>query len=383
MLRLSFSRLALLTFLICAPLPACSQATPAPGDETPALYQQAIKSSRTLIEQRIAEGVPGFSVAVAVDGATVWAEGFGVADLDTGAPVTTETRFRIGSTSKPITSVLAGRLLDRGQIDLDADIRDLLPEFPEKRYTLTLRDLLSMQGGIRHYRGRESLNEQHYASIADGLAIFQEDSLLFEPNTDVVYSSYSFNLAGAVLARAVGRSYSEAISADILEPLEMTSTVVDDPTVEIPQRASFYSFWNNELVDAPPVDDSYKAPSGGLLSTPSDMVRFGSALISRQTPDGTPWLSAQTLQELVTRRQLADGRTTDYALGFRVQEPDAETGIRYAIHHGGSAIGGRSMLLIYPNEGVVVSLLSNYDGYNDKEDDARSIAEAFVASLGR
>ncbi|MEL6770727.1 MAG: serine hydrolase domain-containing protein [Bacteroidota bacterium] len=344
--------------------------------------EEAIDRGRLRLMQRIEEGVPGFSVAVAVDGEVVWAEGLGVADRSTGAPVTTDTRFRIGSTSKSITAALAGRLLDRGLVSLDADIRETLPSFPAKRYTLTLRDLLSMQAGIRHYRADESRNTTHYASVRDGLQIFADDPLLFEPHTDIRYSSYSFNLAGAVLAQALGVSYGDAIHTEILEPLGMEATGIDDPTVEIPERSSFYSPGFLRLGTAPHVDDSYKAPSGGLLSTPTDLVRFGSALLSRSTPEGEPWLDEETVRTLFTPRTTRDqSLPAFYALGFRVwlDDPGASPPYgRYTVHHGGSSVGARSMLMLFPDEGVVIALLANSDGYDHKEIDAEAIASGFI-----
>ncbi|MEM9663998.1 MAG: serine hydrolase domain-containing protein, partial [Bacteroidota bacterium] len=318
----------------------------------------------------------------------VWAEGVGGAARATGAPATTDTRFRIGSTSKSITAALAGRLLDRDLVSLDADIREILPAFPAKPYTLTLRDLLSMQAGIRHYRGKESLNTTHYASVADGLQIFADDPLVFEPHTDIRYSSYSFNLAGAVLAEALGMSYSEAICTEIFEPLGMEATGIDDPTVEIPERSSFYSPGLLRMRTAPAVDDSYKAPSGGLLSTPTDMVRFGSALLSRRTAAGELWLEEETVRTLFTPRTNRDETLPAfYALGFRVwfEDPDAPPPFgRYTVHHGGSSIGARSMLMLFPDEGVVISLLANSDGYDHKEIDAEAIAAGFIdAYAGR
>jgi serine beta-lactamase-like protein LACTB len=68
------------------------------------------------------ENLPGLSVAVALDGEIVWAEGFGWAEVERGAPVTPLTRFRIGSVSKPLTAAAVGLLHDRGRIDLDAPL---------------------------------------------------------------------------------------------------------------------------------------------------------------------------------------------------------------------------------------------------------------------
>ena len=389
MMHLRWNGLAALAVIALAAFaPGCaaqSSTAEAPTVVRDAGYASAIDRARGLLEERLREGAPGFSIAVAIGGETVWAEGLGLADLESGTPVTTHTRFRIGSTSKSITSAVAGRLLEAGVVDLDADVRDLLPQFPEKRWPFSLYDLLTNQAGIRHYRGLEPLNQRHYESVLAGLSILSADTLLFEPHSFVSYSSYGFNIAGAAMAAAVGTSFEEVAEREVFAPLGMTASGIDDPTIEIPNRATFYSGGPDGPRLAPAVDDSYKAPSGGLLSTPSDLVKFGSALLSGVTQGGTPWLRAATIERMFTPRPIADGRNGGYAMGFRIQTADTSTdpAVPYAVHHGGSSIGGRSMLYLLPDDGVVVSLLCNYDGYDTKEDDTAAIADFFLEVMGR
>lgn len=114
-------------------------------------------------------------------------------------PVTAETRFRIGSVSKALTSVAVGRLLQDGRLDLDSPVQRYVPGFPAKRYPITVRQVAGHLAGIRHYFPGEFENREHYPTITQGLAIFAADSLLFEPGTAFAYSSYGYNLLGAVI----------------------------------------------------------------------------------------------------------------------------------------------------------------------------------------
>lgn len=344
--------------------------------------QRAVDQSRKLIESRLAAGHPGFSVAVARHGELLWSEGFGVADLESGTPVTTETLFRIGSTSKAFTGAAAGRLFARGLIDFDADVRSLYPDFPEKEHAVRLRHLFTHQAGIRHYRGLESFNRKHYDSVADGLAIFASEPLEFRPGSKTSYSSYGFNLAGAALAHVAELSFAELLASEITEPLGLTATQVDDPTRPVPGIATFYSKRSKGMTPAVTVDDSYKAPSGGLLSTPTDVATFGAELL-RAHAGQSLWLSAEVVRKLFTPLPLDDGEPTIYALGFRSQlaDPKAEPPRRFVVHHGGSSIGARSMLLMYPDEGLVVALQCNSDAYDTKEKDASEIAGYFRDAL--
>jgi len=109
------------------------------------------KASARLMRMREEQSFPSVSIAVASGGQIVWAEAAGYADLAAKRPATTQTQYSIGSTSKPLTASLVVRLADQGVIDLDKDIRTYAPSFPQKPYVVTARELLSHQGGIRHY----------------------------------------------------------------------------------------------------------------------------------------------------------------------------------------------------------------------------------------
>ncbi|KAE9417472.1 hypothetical protein Angca_004383, partial [Angiostrongylus cantonensis] len=106
---------------------------------------------------KVIAGIPGLSVGVSVDGRTVWREGFGFANIESGSRCTADSIMRIASISKPITASITARLVQEGKLDLDKPIQTYLPEFPKKKFDgksvdITTRQLLSHTGGIRHYR---------------------------------------------------------------------------------------------------------------------------------------------------------------------------------------------------------------------------------------
>jgi len=109
-------------------------------------------ASETLDGYRESLIAPSLSVAVGVGGKLLWADARGYADIETREPASLETVYAIGSVSKPITATLASLLWEKGVVDLDADIHDYLPTYPQTPYPITLRQLLSHQAGIRHYK---------------------------------------------------------------------------------------------------------------------------------------------------------------------------------------------------------------------------------------
>jgi serine beta-lactamase-like protein LACTB, mitochondrial len=111
-----------------------STASAAPTDQ----YAGSVGESRRLARALVVDdNLPGLSVAVAVDGEIVWAEGFGWSDVESRTPLTPLTRFRLGAVSKPLTAVAAALLHDQGRLDLDAPVQRYVPAYPKKQWTVT------------------------------------------------------------------------------------------------------------------------------------------------------------------------------------------------------------------------------------------------------
>ncbi|MGB5302335.1 MAG: serine hydrolase domain-containing protein [Gemmatimonadota bacterium] len=318
-------------------------------------YIEAVRASRELILEIMEEaGIPGASVAVGIGGQVVWAEGFGWADVELGVPVTTLTKFRVGSVSKPITAAGLGLLVERGQIDLDAPVQTYVPDFPEKRWPVTTRQLGGHLAGIRHYRGAEMLSARRYPTVESGLEIFADDSLLFEPGTEFSYSSYGWNLLSAVMEGASGEDFLTFMRDEVFEPMGLRHTVADHTDSIVSFRASFYEHDGDDaLINAPYVDNSYKWAGGGFLSTPEDLVRFG------QQHLGPGFLQTETIAELQTPQTLRNGESTNYGIGWSSGEQD--DGDRTYAHAGGS-VGGTTLLLLVPEHDLVVAGVVNISG---------------------
>jgi len=320
--------------------------------QSPARYGGAIEFARTLVNAVMEEsGTPGMSVAVGIDGKIVWAEGFGYADVEHRIPVWEETKFRIGSVSKPVTAAAVGLLVEQGKLDLDAPIQQYVPTFPEKRWPITTRQVAGHLAGVRHYNGNEFLNATRYETIADGLTIFQDDTLLFEPGDRYSYSSYGWNLVSAVVEGASGQDFLSYMQQNVFDPIEMRQTVADYTDSIIPHRTRFYQrSGDGRVVNAPYVDNSYKWAGGGFLSTPSDLVRFGFAHF------GEDLLTSETLAELWTPQTTNTGTSTGYGIGWSVAVDD---GVVVRASHGGGSVGGTTGFETRPPQGTVVAIVGN------------------------
>lgn len=358
---------------------AAAQAPPA-GE-----YTEAVETARGLARALLAEdSLPGLSVAVGVDGRIVWAEGFGWADIADRVPVTTRTRFRSGSSTKPLTATAAALLYERGRLDLDAPVQRYVPDFPEKRWPVSTRHLLSHVAGVRHYGSeQEAFSRQHCDGVLEGLSIFAADSLLFQPGTDYQYSTYGYNLVGAVVEAAAGRPFLDFMEAEILSALGMEDTGPDFADRPVPDRVSFYFPKTARqtrlgVQEAPEVDQSCKWPGGGFVSTPSDLVRFGLAMLAGRL------LKPETLTMLQTVQRLESGEPTEYGLGWFVHEVRLAPGAppTRIIGHGGRSVGGSTSFMTFPEHGVVVAIMSNVSFARLPPLSAR-IARLFIQVGGR
>ncbi len=337
-------------------------------------FDEAKAKARALLEERMSEHYPGISVAVGVDGEIVYAEGFGFADVEAGTAMTTETKLRIGSVSKPVTAAGLMLLVESGRLDLDAPIQTYVPTFPKKKFDFTVRQLAGHNAGIRHYKGIESYSKKHYPTVLEGLTIFQDDPLLFEPGTKHQYSSYGFNLISAAMEKPAGEDFLTYMQEAVFDPLGMHDTIADWANRDIPNRTSFYTKAKEKPRRAVDVDNSYKWAGGGFLSTPSDLVRFGSAHLK------PGFLSEESLKTIFTSQTLANGKETAYGIGWRIQPPPNEKAL-LLYQHGGSSVGGKASLMVVPDVGIVAAMLANVSNHPDIGKDNAAIASAFADAV--
>ncbi|MBK8506557.1 MAG: beta-lactamase family protein [Saprospiraceae bacterium] len=319
-------------------------------------FESAISESRREIKLAIDSlQLPGVAVTV-YSGGRVWSEGFGYCDLESHAPVIPEiSMFRIGSISKTLTAAALARLYEQDLLDLDADLEFYYPEFPDKGYPISIKQLAGHLAGIRHYWGNEFLNTTRYKSVQAGLEIFKHDPLLFSPGERYSYSSYGWNLLSLVIEKISERSYLEFMQDSVFSILEMGHTQPDYAEVITPGRVRFYQIANGELINSPFVDNSYKWAGGGFLSTSTDLLKFARAHLDHT------FVKESTLHTFTSSLATNDGQETGYGLGWRTAFDKKG---RSWIGHGGGSVGGTSMMMLYPEQQVIVIVLTNLSQAN-------------------
>lgn len=328
---------------------------PAGAAQPRALAPEKRQDVRAAISAEMARlKIPGLSAAIATDLRKVWAEGFGMADVENAVPATAATVYRLGSISKPITAVAAMQLAERGKLSLDAPIQTYVPTFPQKPWPITARELLGHLSGIRHYKGLgEILSTQHYTDLLAPLKVFEDDPLLFEPGTRYSYSTYGYSLLGAAVENASGMKFLDCLRENVFVPAHMEQIRQDDVYEIVAHRARGYRRTvAGDLRNCALADSSNKIPGGGLVSTTEDLVRFGAALERGEL------LEPRGVEEMFTSQKTRDGKLTQYGLGWKL----FESGGKKWAGHGGAQPGFSTMLLVLPGESVAVVLMANLEG---------------------
>lgn len=342
------------------PLVAVAQS---PADKTsPVARESILKAARAEMKR---QGIPGMSLAIAVDGKIVVNEGLGLADVENEVPVRPQTLFRTASIAKPMTATLVMQLAENGLLDLDEDVHQYCQYFPPKEWPVTSRHLMGHLSGVRHYKSpAEAASKEHFFNTRDAIAVFADDPLRHQPGTKFLYSSFGYNLLGAVAESAVDQPFAIQLRQGVWGPAGMQSTSVDNSFEVLPGRARGYvrftpqqiaalpaghAYVAGKLYNAPLHDTSMKVPGGGLVSTSADLCRFAMALHEGRL------LKPSSLKMMWTEQQTASGEGTQYGLGWAVHEDGT-------LSHGGGQAGTSTFLIHDPQRRLAVAAMSNLQG---------------------
>jgi serine beta-lactamase-like protein LACTB len=311
-------------------------------------------------------GINGMQICVSKKNKTIWNASFGYSDVYNKIPVTDATKFRINSVSKSITSLALLKLVGENKLHLDSPVQKYIPTFPVKSYPITTRQLAAHMAGFRDYDENnldDYIRHKHYDNSIQALEVFENDTLLFKPGTRFSYSTFGWNLIGALIESISKEEYLGYMQKNIFQPLKLVNTCGDNATANISNRSKFYDAAGeeNDLGDV-----SYKYAGAGLLSTASDLVQFGNEILHGKH------IARGLKDTLFQSQRTSDGKATGYGLGWYIGQD--KNGHRIW-HHAGDSFSGSSFLIIYPDDDMVISFLANSQaGVNF---DIRQIGELF------
>jgi CubicO group peptidase (beta-lactamase class C family) len=288
------------------------------------------------------------ALLIARHGKVLLRKAWGSANRETGAPVTLDTQFRVGSMNKMFTAVATLQLVEAGKLGLDTPIGKYLTDYPNQDLAakVTVRHLLTHTGGTGDIFGPDFVkNRLTLREHGDYLKLYGSRALIHEPGKDFHYSNYGFVLLGAIIEKVSGMTYYDYVDTRIFKPAGMTSTASLPENADVPLRAVGYTNgqagWEANTGTLPWRGTS----AGGGYSTVGDFLRFVEALESGKL------ISKATFAEATQRQK------DDYGYGFQVNG-DGRSG---SYGHGGGAPGINGDLRVFPQLGYVMVALSNLD----------------------
>jgi CubicO group peptidase (beta-lactamase class C family) len=308
---------------------------------------EAAAVDRAITDEMERDQLLGLALGILRDGEIVYLKGYDFADCARTKPVTDETLFRWASCSKLLGAIAAMQLVEQGKLDLDADVRTYVPEFPEKPHVVTTRQILCHQSGIPHYSNGEVVptlrdypSPHPFEDPVLALDKFNQSPLLYEPGTQMTYSSHAFVLLSAVVQRAGGAPFCDQVRRRITDPVGADTLRPHFHDLDETHWSEGQTKVDGVIIrsEVEPID--WKHAAGGYVSNIDDFARFARGIIRRQ------YVSEQTEAAMWTRQKLKGGEETYYGLGFRV---DDENG-RLKVSHGGAQSDVRTRLVCYPTE---------------------------------
>ncbi|HXD31258.1 MAG TPA: serine hydrolase [Pyrinomonadaceae bacterium] len=334
--------------------------------------------SWNIVERMKFYKIPGLSIAVIKDFKIDWAKGYGVKDLQTNEPVTTDTLFQAGSISKSVNAVVAMKKVEQGKIALDDNINNKLISWklPDNEFTarkkVSLRNLLSHTAGTTvHGFPGYAIDEKvpTLPQVLDGTSPANTAAVRvdFEPGSRFRYSGGGTTIAQLAIMDIEKKPYPDIARETVLGPLNMTNSTYSQPLPADWRKkaATGYRPDGNEVAGKIHVYPEMAA--AGLWTTPSDLAKFAIELQLSLAGKSNKVLKKETVDLMTT------GVLEDVGLGFFVEKHGA------AIYfgHGGADEGFRAEMLVNRDKGYGVVVMANSDNGNILREVVRGVAREY------
>jgi CubicO group peptidase (beta-lactamase class C family) len=318
---------------------------------------------------------PGCALGVYRNGSIAYAKGYGLASLELQVPITPETVFDIGSTSKQFTAFSILLLQQQGKLSVDDELQKFIPKYPTYGEKITLRHLLNHTSGIRDYNGLMDLAgipTQNVTDDQDGLDILlRQKALNFNPGEEWDYSNSGFFLLSQVVKRVSGPTLRDFDEEKIFKPLGMTNTVIfNDYAQVVPHRATGYSFDSDKKAFGVEMSNWEQTGDGSVQTSVTDLQKWDENFYTAKV--GGPEL----IKEMQLVGKLNNGEEHGYAAGLMISTYRGQP----IVSHGGAWAGYRAELLRFPKQHTSVAVLCNL-AQSRPSVRARRVADIVLASV--
>jgi CubicO group peptidase (beta-lactamase class C family) len=295
---------------------------------------------------------PGAAVIVIKEGKPLFAESYGLADLEKKIPCTTNTNFRLASVTKQFTAMAVLILAEQGKLSLDDHLPNFFPEFPAYGQTITLHHLLTHTSGLPDYE--DHIPDRTTIPLSDRDVLFilrRQTKTDFPPGAQFHYSNSAYALLALVVENVSGKTFSAFLKEKIFDPLGMTNSIAYVAGLScVPNRAYGYVNRTNgwELSDQSVT--SAVLGDGGIYSSVADLFEWDVALYTEKL------ISRKTLTDTFTAHSSrSDFKGSGYGYGWYVGKFRGTD----RIWHYGSTCGFSTRIERFPDRRLSVIVLTN------------------------
>lgn len=302
---------------------------------------------------------PGAAVGVVIGDRLVFAKGYGVANIETGEPVTPDTLFRIASVTKMFTATALATSAEQGKMKFDEPLSNYVKGLSPRISRLNLHQLLTHTAGLVNDFKRQGLHDE--SALAVSIRSWNDDAIFFtEPGKLYSYSNPGLALAGLTLQANGGKPYADMMSDLLFTPLGMSRTTFR-PTMAMtyPLAVGHQSAGPNSKpkVVRPLTDDAELWPAGYMFSTINDMARFAIAFLNNGRLDGKQIFPPQTITRLTTPYVNAHSVGGKWQQGYGMRIGSVR-GVSIVEHLGGTTGFGAQLRLV-PKHRVAIIVVAN------------------------
>ncbi len=341
------------------------QTTPEPD------FSELDKLIPTELKER---STPGTVIAIVMGDRVVYQKAFGVANVETNAPMQTEMLFRLGSTTKMFTAAAMVSLAEQGKLKLTEPIGNRVKNLDPRIAQLTPDHLLSNSAGVRDFAAPFISNDDD--ALAKMVRGWKNEIFFADQGEIYSYSSAGFWLSGMVVEEIHGKPYGDAMAEILFKPLGMNRTTLRPLLAMTYPLATAHAIENgNPTIIRPFFNNVAMWPAGSIFSNSNDLSRWVIALLNEGKLEGKQVLSASLPATLETNRVPVPGDTDSYyAYGltsFKFR------GLQF-VGHGGFSRGYGSMIQMVPERKFAVIVLTNKSG----ETMRKSLNKAMEIGLG-
>lgn len=313
------------------------------------------------------EPIPGLAVGVVYNKEVIYTKGFGVKNIETKEPVTEKSLFHMASVSKTFVATGIMQLVQQGKLKLDSQLIEYLPYFQLKdgRYkSITIRQLLNHISGIPDEDDYEWDKPQYDEGALERYVRNQKDkTLMWEPGEKFAYSNIAFEILGDVIAKVSGISFEEYMKKNILDVLDMKESNFYKPLVSkelltTPHILGVKGGYGAKVSEIYPYN-RFHGPSSTLCSNVVEMCNYAIANMNKGVLNNKKILEPESYLELWKEQAVIgwESYKTEVGLSWFLGEYKGNK----VTSHSGSDTGYLSNLILFPEIGVALIIMSNSD----------------------